>query len=65
MDKDPIVEMVREDLLRRSQKGLTKYGVGLDREDYDLVEWLEHAYYECLDQANYLKRAIEKIKNGR
>lgn len=55
---DPVVNAVREDLLQRSQLGLAKYGVGLDRTDLSLADWLQHAYEECLDQANYLKRAI-------
>ncbi len=62
MKLDPIVEAVREDLLQRSQFGLKKYGVGLDRTDLTLEQWLQHAYEECLDQANYLKRAIIEIR---
>ena len=55
---DSIVEQVRADLLRRSQVGIAKYGVSLDREDLTLKEWLQHAYEECLDQANYLKKVL-------
>lgn len=55
---DKIVEAVREDLLKRSQVGVRKYGTTLDRDDLNLKEWLIQAYEECLDQANYLKRAI-------
>lgn len=58
---DPIVEAVRDDLLRRSQHGITKYGVMLDRRDLSLRDWLQHAYEEHLDAANYLKRAIIEI----
>jgi hypothetical protein len=62
---DSIVEAVRADLLRRSQFGITKYGVTLDRTDLGLREWLQHAYEECLDQANYLKRSIVEIDNAK
>jgi hypothetical protein len=55
---DSIVEAVRADLLRRSQFGIAKYGTTLDRTDLSLRDWLQHAYEECLDQANYLKRSI-------
>lgn len=55
---DTVVEAVRADLLKRSQVGIAKYGVTLDREDLSLRDWLQHAYEETLDQANYLKRAI-------
>jgi len=58
---DSVVESVRADLLRRSQFGIAKYGTTLDRTDLSLREWLQHAYEECLDQANYLKRSIMEI----
>lgn len=63
--KDAVVEAVREDLLRRSQVGVAKYGVTLERTDLKLRDWLQHAYEETLDQANYLKRAILEIDSGK
>ena len=62
--KDKVVEAVRKDLLRRSKLGINKYGVTLDRKDLNLKSWLQHAYEECLDQANYLKRSIIEIENN-
>lgn len=62
---DPIVEAVRDDLLQRSQVGISKYGVTLARDDLSLRDWLQHAYEETLDQANYLKRAIVEIDNAK
>ena len=59
--KDQIVENVRKDLLERSQTGIKKYGITLEREDLTLRDWLQHAYEETLDNANYLKRAILEI----
>lgn len=59
--QDHIVAEVRNDLLNRSEVGIKKYGVTLDRKDLGLKEWLEHAYCECLDQALYLKRAIKEL----
>lgn len=55
---DSIVEAVRADLLHRSRLGIEKYGTTLDRKDLKLRDWLQHAYEEHLDAANYLKRAI-------
>ena len=55
---DSVVEAVRADLLQRSQAGIAKYGVTLDRTDLNMRDWLQHAYEEALDMANYLKRAI-------
>lgn len=60
-DVDRVVEAVRADLLQRSQLGIKKYGVTLDRTDLGLRDWLQHAYEETLDQANYLKRAIIEL----
>jgi hypothetical protein len=58
---DPVVEAVRKDLLDRSNVGIKKYGTTLAENPADLRGWLQHAYEECLDQANYLKRAIMEI----
>lgn len=63
--KDKVVEEVREDLLRRSEIGIQKYNTTLDRNDLEIVDWLQHAYEECLDQANYLKKCILIIKNDK
>jgi uncharacterized protein YjfI (DUF2170 family) len=35
--------------------------VNLARDDLDMRTWLNHALEECLDQANYLMRAIMEI----
>lgn len=58
---DPVVAAVMADLAARSERGLLKYGVGLDRADLSLRDWLQHAYEETLDQANYLKRVILQL----
>jgi hypothetical protein len=56
---DPIVEAVRAKLLRRSQIGLTKYGVALNRTDLTRIDWLRHAQEEAMDLANYLEVLIQ------
>lgn len=62
--RDAVIDAVREDLLRRSQFGIKKYGVTLERTDLTLRDWLNHAYEEALDHANYLKRAMMEIDNA-
>ena len=57
---DPIVEAVRFKLLSRSQVGLNKYGVGLDRTDLSRREWLIHLQEELLDAACYLEVLIQQ-----
>ncbi|SEM70033.1 hypothetical protein SAMN04515666_11958 [Bosea lupini] len=59
--RDGVIDAVRDDLLRRSQLGIKKYGTTLERKDLNLRDWLQHTYEEHLDAANYLKRAIMEI----
>lgn len=58
---DLVTDAVRKDLLDRSTVGIKKYGTTLDRNSGDLRYWLNHAYEEALDHAQYLKRAIMEI----
>lgn len=60
--KDSIVESVRQDLLDRSEVGIKKYNTTLDREDLDLIDWLEHSRQELLDGALYLTRAKKDVE---
>lgn len=64
MNKCSIAKSVSDDILERSRIGTKKYGVTLDRKDLTLKDWLQHAYEECLDQANYLKRTIVEIEQS-
>lgn len=59
---DSVVQAVCDDLKRRSEYGIKKYGVTLDRTDLKLLDWLKHAYEETLDTANYLKRTIMELE---
>lgn len=49
------------DIAKRQALGIAKYGVTVAENPLPLREWLEHAYQETLDQAVYLKRAIQEI----
>lgn len=45
--------------------GLKKYGTTVEGNPLPIGTWLRHAYEECLDQAVYLRRAMEEIeRNG-
>jgi len=57
-----IEQMVCEDIDKRQQMGINKYGISVQQNPLTLKEWLQHAYEECLDQAVYLKRAMEELK---
>lgn len=52
---------VVQDIERRQELGRAKYGTTVAKNPLTLREWLQHAYEEALDQAIYLKRAIEEI----
>lgn len=58
-----VEQQVCEDILSRQQIGIRKYGTTVAGSDLPLRDWLEHAYQECLDQAIYLRRAIEGLNS--
>ena len=53
-----IEAMVCDDIAKRQQVGITKYGTTVAENPLTHAEWLQHAYEECLDMAIYLKRAM-------
>lgn len=56
-------QKVCEDISTRQQMGIRKYGTTVEQNKLSLRQWLQHAYEETLDQAIYLRRAIEEIDN--
>jgi len=60
--KDTIVESVIEQFKQRSNTGINKYGVTLDREDLNALEWLQHLQEELMDGLLYLERVIQDTK---
>ncbi len=63
MTTDPIVSIVIAQLRSRSKKGIQKYNTTLAENNLSLIEWLEHAKEEAMDQALYLERAIHEIRS--
>ena len=57
--KDSIVESVITQFKARSERGIDKYGVTLDRTDLSTLEWLIHLQEELMDATLY----IERLKN--
>jgi hypothetical protein len=49
------------DIAARQELGMNKYGVSVKDNPLELRQWLEHAYQECLDQAIYLRRAMQEL----
>ncbi|CAB4148988.1 hypothetical protein UFOVP531_38 [uncultured Caudovirales phage] len=61
--KDTIVESVIEQFKQRSEAGINKYGVTLDREDLNALEWLQHLQEELMDATLYVQKLKEKLND--
>lgn len=69
MNSDSIVSLivvgterrVCEDISKRQEMGIAKYGTTVESNPAPLRAWLQHAYEETLDKAIYLRRAIEEL----
>jgi len=61
--KDQIVEQVITKSIERSERGITKYGSTLERNDLDVVDWMNHLQEELMDAILYLER-MKKDING-
>jgi hypothetical protein len=61
--KDTIVESVIEQFKQRSNVGINKYGVTLDREDLNALEWLQHLQEELMDATLYVQKLKEKLND--
>lgn len=55
-----IEAQVCDDIARRQHFGLAKYGTTVADNPLTHKEWLKHAYFEALDMAIYLKRAMQE-----
>lgn len=53
--------LVCDDIAERQKLGTAKYGTTVCANPLELRAWLQHAYEEALDQAIYLKRAIQEL----
>jgi hypothetical protein len=49
------------DIAARQALGIQKYGTTVQNNPLPLRQWLQHAYEECLDQAVYLRRAMDQL----
>lgn len=53
---DSVVNSVIHKFINRSEIGLKKYGVTLDREDLHITDWITHAQEEHMDAILYLEK---------
>ena len=59
MMKDKIVKSVINKFKQRSEIGIKKYGVTLDRNDLNFKDWIQHAQEEAMDFILYLEKLKE------
>ena len=59
--KDTIVESVINQFKQRSEIGIAKYGVTLDRTDLSTLDWINHAQQEAMDFCLYLEKIKQEI----
>ena len=60
--KDTIVEKVIKQYKQRSEIGIKKYGTTLDRDDLNLLEWLQHLQEELFDATLYIEKLKQQLK---
>ena len=58
---DSIVDSIIDQFVERATFGKTKYGTDLDREDLNILEWIEHAKQEHMDAILYLQKIKSTI----
>ena len=56
MEPDSIVQAVIRKFQERSDVGVKKYGVTLDRTDLTPLQWAQHMQEELMDAILYLER---------
>ena len=59
---DYVVDSVIDKFIQRAQFGREKYGVGLEREDLNFMDYVKHLREELMDGILYLEK-MEKIYN--
>jgi hypothetical protein len=53
---DSIVASVVASFQERSERGIRKYGVTLDRKDLSVLNWIQHTQEELMDAVLYLEK---------
>jgi hypothetical protein len=58
---DSILESVINQFRERSEVGIKKYGVTLDRTDLSTLDWINHAQQELMDGILYLEKLKQTL----
>ena len=62
--RDSIVASVVASFQQRSELGIKKYGVTLDRTDLGLFEWVQHTQEELMDAVLYLEKLKKTLTSS-
>jgi hypothetical protein len=62
---DSIVDSIIDKFVARAMMGREKYGCGLDRNDLELEEWLEHSIQEKMDDILYIQKALMVLREAK
>lgn len=60
-----IEDEVCEKIHKRSKAGLKKYGVTLERNDFDFTDWIIHLQEELMDASVYAQKIIYDFKGNK
>jgi hypothetical protein len=60
--KDSIVKLVIDKYQGRSDTGVEKYGVTLDRNDLTFIDWMTHLQEELMDATLYLEKLKSELE---
>lgn len=60
--QDSVVQSVINKFKQRSEVGIKKYGVTMDREDLTREQWITHISEELMDALIYLEK-LKRIEN--
>jgi hypothetical protein len=62
--KDKIVKEVLDKFKERSDAGINKYGVTLERGDLNYIEWLNHLQEELMDATLYIQKLKSELEQN-
>ena len=62
--KDSIVKSVIKKYQQRSEVGQQKYGVTLDRNDLNYIQWIQHLQEELMDATLYLEKLKSELEQS-
>lgn len=63
--EDKIVKSVIDQYQQRSEVGQEKYGVTLERNDLNFIEWMQHLQEELMDATLYLEKLKSELNQNK